>query len=68
MVALYCNAVHADLVGPDLSLTIHETVRPIAPEPLPYLKEIVASGKLGIGFAAGGRKTRPSCAAACSII
>src|SRR5487761_1549370 len=41
---------NADLVGTDLTLAIHETVLPAIdsrPGPSPYLKKLVASGKLG---------------------
>jgi 3-hydroxybutyryl-CoA dehydrogenase len=49
---------NADLVGTDLTLAIHETVLPAidrTPGPLPYLKELVASGKLGMKSGEGFR-------------
>ena len=42
---------NADLVGTDLTLAIHETVLPDldrTPGPSPYLRELVAQGKLGM--------------------
>lgn len=42
---------NADLVGTDLTLDIHEQVLPHidrTPGPLPYLKELVAAGRLGM--------------------
>ncbi len=52
----------ADLVGTDLTLAIHESV--IAdldrtPGPSPYLKELVAAGKLGMKSGEGFRRWTP---------
>lgn len=52
---------NADLVGTDLTLAIHETVLPAidrTPGPLPYLKELVAAGKLGMKTGTGFRTWR----------
>ena len=49
---------NADLVGTDLTLAIHETVLPAIdsrPEPSPYLKKLVESGKLGFKSGEGFR-------------
>ncbi len=53
---------NADLVGTDLTLAIHESV--IAdldrtPGPSPYLKELVAAGKLGMKSGEGFRRWTP---------
>jgi 3-hydroxybutyryl-CoA dehydrogenase len=53
---------NADLVGTDLSLAIHETMLPdldVTQGPLPYLKELVAQGKLGFKSGEGFRKWTP---------
>jgi 3-hydroxybutyryl-CoA dehydrogenase len=50
---------NADLVGTDLTLAIHDTVLPAInsrPEPSPYLKKLVADGKLGFKSGEGFRK------------
>jgi 3-hydroxybutyryl-CoA dehydrogenase len=50
---------NADLVGTDLTLAIHETVLPAIdsrPGPSPYLKGLVAAGKLGFKSGEGFRK------------
>jgi len=50
---------NADLVGTDLTLAIHETVLPAIesrPAPSPYLKKLVADGKLGFKSGEGFRK------------
>ncbi len=50
---------NADLVGTDLSLDIHENVLADldrTPGPLPYLKDLVAAGKLGFKTGEGFRK------------
>jgi 3-hydroxybutyryl-CoA dehydrogenase len=50
---------NADLVGTDLTLAIHETVLPAIdsrPGPSPYLKKLVADGKLGFKSGEGFRK------------
>ena len=50
---------NADLVGTDLTLAIHETVLPAIdsrPGPSPYLKKLVADGKLGVKSREGFRK------------
>ena len=57
----------ADLVGTDLSLAIHETVLPdidTTPGPLPYLRQLVAEGKLGMKTGEGFRRWTPEQAAA----
>ena len=57
----------ADLVGTDLSLAIHETVLPDidrTPGPLPYLRQLVADGKLGMKTGEGFRRWTPESAAA----
>jgi 3-hydroxybutyryl-CoA dehydrogenase len=49
---------NADLVGTDLTLAIHENVLPHIdrrPEPSPYLRALVADGKLGFKSGAGFR-------------
>jgi 3-hydroxybutyryl-CoA dehydrogenase len=50
---------NADVVGTDLTLAIHETVLPAIdsrPGPSPYLKKLVADGKLGFKSGEGFRK------------
>ena len=50
---------NADLVGTDLTLAIHETVLPAIdsrPGPSPYLKKLIADGKLGFKSGEGFRK------------
>ena len=50
---------NADMVGTDLTLAIHETVLPAidrTPGPLPYLKKLVAQGRLGMKSGEGFRK------------
>ena len=50
---------NADLVGTDLTLAIHKTVLPAIdsrPTPSPYLKKLVAEGKLGFKSEEGFRK------------
>jgi 3-hydroxybutyryl-CoA dehydrogenase len=50
---------NADLVGTDLTLAIHETVLPAIdsrPRPSPYLRTLVAEGKLGFKSGEGFRK------------
>jgi 3-hydroxybutyryl-CoA dehydrogenase len=50
---------NADLVGTDLTLAIHDTVLPAIdsrPEPSPYLRRLVADGKLGFKSGEGFRK------------
>ena len=50
---------NADLVGTDLTLAIHSTVLPAidhTPEPLPYLKALIAQGRLGMKSGEGFRK------------
>jgi 3-hydroxybutyryl-CoA dehydrogenase len=50
---------NADLVGTDLTLAIHETVLPAIesrPRPSPYLRKLVANGKLGFKSGEGFRK------------
>ncbi|MDO8359421.1 MAG: 3-hydroxyacyl-CoA dehydrogenase family protein [Devosia sp.] len=49
---------NADLIGTDLSLDIHENVLPYldrTAEPLPYLRQLVAEGKLGMKSGEGFR-------------
>ena len=49
---------NADLVGTDLTLAVHEHVLPDldrTPEPLPLLRNLVASGRLGMKSGAGFR-------------
>ncbi len=53
---------NADLVGTDLTLAIHDTVLPDldrTPEALPYLRDLVAKGKLGMKSGEGFRKWTP---------
>ena len=53
---------NADLVGTDLTLAIHETVLPdldATPGPLPYLKELVDEGRLGMKSGQGFRRWTP---------
>ena len=50
---------NADLVGTDLTLSIHRTVLPAIehrPGPSPYLEALVAQGKLGFKSGEGFRK------------
>lgn len=50
---------NADLVGTDLTLAIHQTVLPAiesAPRPSPYLRKLVAEGRLGFKSGEGFRK------------
>jgi 3-hydroxybutyryl-CoA dehydrogenase len=50
---------NADLVGLDLTLAIHETVLPhidSRPSPSPYLRRLVASGRLGFKSGEGFRR------------
>jgi 3-hydroxybutyryl-CoA dehydrogenase len=50
---------NADLVGTDLTLAIHDTVLPAIdgrPAPSPYLRRLVADGKLGFKSGEGFRK------------
>ena len=50
---------HTDLVGTDLTLDVQENVfadLERTPEPLPYLRELVARGKLGFKTGEGFRK------------
>ena len=50
---------NADLVGTDLTLAIHDTVLPDldrSVEALPYLRNLVAAGKLGMKTGEGFRK------------
>ncbi len=57
----------ADLVGTDLTLAIHETVLPdidVTRGALPYLKQLVADGRLGMKTGEGFRKWTPEQAAA----
>ena len=49
---------NADLVGTDLTLAIHETVLPAierSPSPSPYLRGLVARGRLGMKTGEGFR-------------
>ena len=53
---------NADLVGTDLTLDIHRTVLPDldrTPGPLPYLKALVAAGRLGFKSGEGFRRWTP---------
>ena len=53
---------NADLVGTDLTLAIHDNVLPAIdsrPGPSPYLKKLVAEGKLGFKSGEGFRKWSP---------
>ena len=53
---------NADLVGTDLTLAIHETVLPAinhTPGPSPYLRQLVADGKLGMKSGEGFQKWTP---------
>jgi 3-hydroxybutyryl-CoA dehydrogenase len=53
---------NADLVGTDLTLSIHKTVLPDIenrPGPSPYLERLVAEGKLGFKSGEGFRKWSP---------
>lgn len=57
---------NADLVGTDLTLAIHEMVLgdiENRPDPSPYLKRLVADGKLGMKSGEGFRKWTPEEAA-----
>ncbi len=50
---------NADLVGTDLTLAIHQTVLPAIdsrPRPSPYLRKLVADGRLGFKSGEGFRK------------
>ncbi|HYD65280.1 3-hydroxyacyl-CoA dehydrogenase family protein [Azospirillum sp.] len=54
---------NADLVGTDLTLAVHEHVLPDldrTPGPLPLLRELVASGRLGMKAGAGFRTWTPA--------
>jgi 3-hydroxybutyryl-CoA dehydrogenase len=53
---------NADLVGTDLTLDIHENVLPdldVTRGPLPYLRDLVATGRLGFKTGEGFRKWTP---------
>ena len=53
---------NADLVGTDLTLAIHDIVLPAIdsrPGPSPYLRKLVADGKLGFKSGEGFRKWSP---------
>jgi 3-hydroxybutyryl-CoA dehydrogenase len=53
---------NADLVGTDLTLAIHDIVLPAIdsrPGPSPYLRRLVADGKLGFKSGEGFRKWSP---------
>jgi 3-hydroxybutyryl-CoA dehydrogenase len=53
---------NADLIGTDLSLDIHENVLPYLDRtagPLPYLRQLVAEGKLGMKSGEGFRTWTP---------
>ncbi|HXW48487.1 MAG TPA: 3-hydroxyacyl-CoA dehydrogenase family protein [Xanthobacteraceae bacterium] len=53
---------NADLVGTDLTFAVHKTVLPAIdkrPRPSPYLKKLVAKGKLGFKSGEGFRKWSP---------
>ncbi len=53
---------NADLVGTDLTLAVHEHVLPDldrTPGPLPYLRELVERGRLGMKSGAGFRDWTP---------
>ena len=50
---------NADMIGTDLALAVHETVLPAIdsrPAPSPYLRKLVAEGKLGFKSGEGFRK------------
>jgi 3-hydroxybutyryl-CoA dehydrogenase len=54
---------NADLVGTDLTLSIHRTVLPDIdrrPGPSPYLEKLVADGKLGMKAGEGFRRWTPA--------
>jgi 3-hydroxybutyryl-CoA dehydrogenase len=54
---------NADLVGLDLTLAIHEQVLPAidrTPGPSPYLRELVAQGRLGMKTGQGFRRWTPA--------
>ena len=58
---------NADLVGTDLTLAIHETVLAdleTSGEPSPYLRELVASGRLGMKSGQGFKSWTPETMAA----
>jgi 3-hydroxybutyryl-CoA dehydrogenase len=53
---------NADLVGTDLTLAVHETVLPdidTTRGPLPYLRQLVESGRLGMKSGEGFRRWTP---------
>lgn len=53
---------NADLVGTDLTLAVHEHVLPDldrTPGPLPYLRDLVGRGRLGMKSGAGFREWSP---------
>jgi 3-hydroxybutyryl-CoA dehydrogenase len=54
---------NADLIGLDLTLAIHEQVLPAidrTPGPSPYLRELVAEGRLGMKTGEGFRRWSPA--------
>ncbi len=57
---------NADLVGTDLTLAIHETILPALNRdaaPSPFLRDLVAQGRLGMKSGAGFRNWSPEAAA-----